>query len=435
MPALLFLQLVCCVCFFSSISVDAFRLSSSISRYSSSYRQDQGDVCPLFSTKEVSDTESSPPISPKVVTKEIMSFFKESAVYRGRNPGPAPMNIKNYLTRPDVVENLDGAHISIIMFQCARSRRMAKSLMPTSAMLEALQKWEKKSWSERDISTFVYGIRALDNTGVDENEGLMLKLVAKKIAESDAIMTSRSVGNALYGLQDITSDTEGAVELCAALAGKIKSSTGDLNGQDIGIGLYGLQGMSANAPEVRLLAAGLAEKIKQSDSELDAQAMSNALYGLQSMSSEHPEVCALVDALATKVSDSKPELCAQAIGSMLYGLQRLTTDEPEVRKLVAALAEKVEVSTMGLDAQAIGNALFGLQKMSSEYVEVRNLVGAIATKLVLLEVEMDSKGIGAALYGLHSMSSDEPQVRALLAALADRISISKCNLSGQVRRV
>lgn len=418
----LFIQLVCLTCIFSSISVEGFKLSS-ITRCNSI----STDRTCLFSTKVESSSGDSA-ISPKVITNEIMGFFKNGS-YRGKD-GALLDNLRNYLTEPKVIANLDGAHVSVIMFQCARTRRMAKQLMSTSAMLAALENWGKK-WSERDISTFVYGIRALDNTGVDGNDQLMLKLAARKISESDAVLSSRSIGNALYGLQDMTSDTEGANELCAALASKISATGEELNGQDIGIGLYGLQGMSSASPEVRKLVAVMAEKIKFSESELDAQAMSNALYGLQSMSSEHPEVLSLVDALAVKVTESRPDLSAQAIGSSLYGLQRLSSDAPEVRRLVGALAEKVEICNKGLDAQAIGNALFGLQNMKSDSVQVRALVQAIATKLVLLEVELDSKGIGAALYGLHSMSSDEPQVRALLIALADRISISKCSLSGQ----
>lgn len=421
---MLFLQLLCLTCFLSSITVDAFKLSPISSRSSISANR----IYPLFSTK-VDSPAGGNAISPKVVTNEIMGFFKNGS-NGGKNTPPA-FNLQKYLTQPEVIENLDGAHVSIIMFQCARSRRYAKNLMSTSAMLEALKNWKKTNWSERDISTFVYGIRSLDNTGVDQNDGPLLKFAAQQIAVSDADLSSRSIGNALYGLQDITSDTEGANELCAALAKKIARFGGDLNGQDIGIGLYGLQGMTGQSPEVRNLVAVMAEKINLSDSELDAQAMSNALYGLQSMSSEYPEVRALVNSLATKVSESRPELCAQSIGSGLYGLQKLSSDAPEVRRLVGALAEKVEVCTVGLDAQAIGNALFGLQKMKSDSVQVRALVQAIATKLVLLEVEMDSKGIGSALYGLHSMSSDEPQVRALLIALADRISLSNCYLSGQ----
>jgi hypothetical protein len=95
------------------------------------------------------------------------------------------------------------------------------------------------------------------------------------------LISCLAIGNALYGLALITSDTEGAAELCAALAAKIEEFDGELNGQDIGIGMYGLQGMSSGVAEVRRLVAAVAAKIRQSEIELDAQALGNTLYGLQ----------------------------------------------------------------------------------------------------------------------------------------------------------
>ncbi len=340
----------------------------------------------------------------------------------------ANTKFRERLADENVKKYMDGMHIITILFQCARTKKLSKNIIPVKFMLEKLQSWSNE-WSERDISTFVYGIRSLEC--LDPVEGELLKLSAKKIDESKAILTSRAIGNALYGLQDITSSTVGAPELCLALANKIEKFSGDLSGQDIGIGIYGLQGMSADIPEVKKLILAITKKIQNSEADFDAQAMSNALYGLQSMSSDYPEVLELVSALAAKVSESRPTLSAQAIGTALYGLQQLSSDSYQVRALLTALSEKISISTTGLDAQAIGNALFGLQRMKSNSVELRTLVQALANKMTDVDVQMDSKGIGSALYGLGSMSSDVPQVRALLQALSDRIKRSQCTLSGQ----
>lgn len=215
----------------------------------------------------------SPEITPKSVTKEIMAFFSSQS-------GDATKDIKfqKRLLETNTKKNIDGLHIITVLFQSARTRRLAKNVLPVNVMVEKLKSWDNM-WSERDISTFIYGIRSLEC--LDPIEGKLLKLAAAKVSESTAQLGSRAIGNALYGLQDITSDTEGAPEICAALAGKIAGFYGDLNGQDIGIGLYGLQGMSATREEVRQLIAVLAEKIENSETELDAQALSNALYGLQ----------------------------------------------------------------------------------------------------------------------------------------------------------
>lgn len=215
----------------------------------------------------------SPEITPKSVTKDIMAFFSSQS-------GDSTKDVKfqKKLLETNTKKNIDGLHIITILFQSARTRRLAKNILPVNVMIDTLKSWDKM-WSERDISTFIYGIRSLEC--LDPIEGKLLKLAAVKVSESTALLGSRAIGNALYGLQDITSDTEGAAEICAALAGKVAQFNGDLNGQDIGIGLYGLQGMSATREEVRQLIAILAEKIENSETELDAQALSNALYGLQ----------------------------------------------------------------------------------------------------------------------------------------------------------
>lgn len=268
-------------------------------------------------------------ISGKTVTKEIMAFFNS-----GDRRMESEVRFQNRLLDKAVDPYLDGMHMLTILFQCSRSRRLAKTIIKPSLLLEKLSKWSNV-WSERDISTFVYGVKSLE--GIDSDEGKIFLLGAAKIKESKATLSSRSIGNALYGLQAITSSTVGAPELCDALADKVALFEGDLNGQDIGIGMYGLQGMSSDSPAVRRLVSVLADKIAGSESDLDVQAFSNALYGLQSMSSDYPEVLQLVKALAAKISESSPVLSAQALGSALYGMQKLSSDKLEVGRYLYSL--------------------------------------------------------------------------------------------------
>lgn len=224
---------------------------------------------------KVEKVEGSEVMSPKLVTKDIMAFFAQPT---GSVSSDALKNFGNRLLAKGTMEYIDGLHILTIIFQSARSKRKVDSILPNTFLLEKLQAWDRE-WSERDISTFVYGVQALDC--YEPAVGDLLLFAAKKISESTVRLTSRAIGNALYGLNLITSDLPGIPELCEALAKKIDSSSGDLNGQDIGIGLYGLQGLSAGVPQVRTLVKALANKISISETELDAQALSNALYGLQ----------------------------------------------------------------------------------------------------------------------------------------------------------
>jgi hypothetical protein len=197
-----------------------------------------------MSSTELSPMSATNPdeISGKSITKEIMNFFAEKVPNSETDAA-----MRSRLASSEVSNKLDGMHMITLLFQSARARRRVRSVVSIDLILNKLENWSSE-WSERDISTFLYGIISLEC--VDDVDGKLLKLAAKKISESTAVLSSRSIGNALYGLHGITTDTVGAAELCSALAGKVKNFTGDLNGQDIGIGIYGLQGMSSDWEEV-----------------------------------------------------------------------------------------------------------------------------------------------------------------------------------------
>ena len=320
---------------FSLISFIAWLSIISSYQLRLSYSLRKSDFSKLFfstnsismSTNTIKSESSGTAITPKTVTKDIMIFFNLISTSRDIDERQLA-TFQTKLLSKEVNDNLDGMHIITILFQTARSKKLVKNIVPISIMIEKLKSWDKE-WSERDISTFIYGIRSLDCINPLESE--LLLLGAAKMKESNVLLTSsRSIGNALYGLQDITSNVIGIKEICNILATKIDYYRGDLIGQDIGIGIYGLQGMSADSIEIKALIKVLANKINNSVTEFDAQALSNSLYGLQSMSSDYSEVLLLVSALATKVSESKSDLIAQAIGSALYGLQKLSSDALEV---------------------------------------------------------------------------------------------------------
>ena len=93
-------------------------------------------------------------VTPKSVTNEIMEFFSpqnrvKDAAFQKR------------LANDAVRKNIDGLHVITVLFQSARSRRQAKTLLPAKFMADRLKTWDRE-WSERDISMFVYGVRALE---------------------------------------------------------------------------------------------------------------------------------------------------------------------------------------------------------------------------------------------------------------------------------
>ena len=63
------------------------------------------------------------------------------------------------------------------------------------------------------------------------------------------------------------------------LVRKVNESTAELDSQGVGNALFGLQGMSSDVPEVRELVAVLVRKVNESTAELNAQNVGNALFG------------------------------------------------------------------------------------------------------------------------------------------------------------
>lgn len=201
------LVLIIAICDISAFHSNNFNSKSIKTSYSSL----------LSTTKPRSWSPNIAEVSAKSVTTEIMQHFDRS------NNKNEDAFFEKRLSKEDVRKNIDGLHIITVLFQSARSKRLAKVFFDVPFMIDRLSSW-KREWSERDISMFVYGIRSI--AGLTTSEGDLLRLGAKKISESRAVLTSRSIGNALYGLQDITSGTDGAKEICAALAEKIQAFGG-----------------------------------------------------------------------------------------------------------------------------------------------------------------------------------------------------------------
>lgn len=223
-------------------------------------------------TTATSTTGTAGKMSPKALTKEIVGHFAK------RTTPEEDEKFSKMLISKEMSSQIDGMNVLTLLFQCARFKKNVNTFIESKLILEKLQSWERQ-WNEIDVSTFMYGIQSLEC--ISDVDGLLLKFAATKVKQSNAELSSRAIGNALYGLNKITSDTVGVPELAAALAEKIQQSPSNLNGQDIGIGLYGMQGLSASIAEIGLLIEAVAAKIEGSEAELDGQALSNALYGLQ----------------------------------------------------------------------------------------------------------------------------------------------------------
>jgi len=95
--------------------------------------------------------------------------------------------------------------------------------------------------------------------------------------------------------------------LISALARKTTACHAELSPQELGNALYGLQGMSSEWPEVRDVVIALTRRAETLRDPLSEQAVGMALYGLQAMPDECEAVRTLVTVLARLSEDDRHE--------------------------------------------------------------------------------------------------------------------------------
>ena len=306
-----------------------------------------------------------------------------------------------------------------LLYHCGRSKctRFPEGLIP---LVVRSISFSNDDNGAKSIGNAVYGLQNLD--GFHETTRTLVAALAAKVRESGATLDAQAIGNAVYGLQNLDGAHTSTHALVAALAAKVAASRDVLSAQEIGNAVYGLKNLDGAEPSTHALVAALAEKVGTSGDTLSAQAIGNAVYGLQNLDGSHRSTHALVAALAVKVAASRAELDTQAIGNAVYGLQNLDGSEPSTRILVVALAVKVRDSGATLDAQAIGNAVYGLQNLDGSHRSTHALVAALAVKVRDSGAELDAQAIGNAVYGLQNLAGSHETTHALVAALSSRIT-------------
>ncbi len=140
----------------------------------------------------------------------------------------------------------------------------------------------------------------------------------------------------------------------------------ELSGQNIGNALWGLKNMNSDTPQVRRILGLLAKEIQKSKQQLNGQNIGNALYGLHGMNSDQPEVREMLQALAYKVVQSSAPLRGIDVGMALYGLRSMDPQLPEVRVLLGTLLHKVRSQKdMEIETEALSLAMMGVINSSS----------------------------------------------------------------------
>lgn len=174
-----------------------------------------------------------------------------------------------------------------------------------------------------------------------------LLILAGELNRNNDFFSARCVGNALNGLQDMSSNSLEVQTLLAALTKKVESCTEPLSRWTVGKAVLGMQGMRSNCSEVRKLLVVLTKKIELCIEPFCNKELGYVLYGLQQLSSDSLEGRKLLAVLTVNFKYCKDTFGAQAVGNALYGLQKF--DEYSLTNIVPALLERAEcILTLGM---------------------------------------------------------------------------------------
>ena len=184
------------------------------------------------------------------------------------------------------------------------------------------------SWRPIDVAAMLYSLQCLQ----EDDDGYMIIVAAMTVAlskciESGQAVPSRSLSMIIVGLQRNRLTVRQSIDLISSTTLAIKSCNESFSAQAVGNALYGMQCMSSDHAEVRSMISALSEKVKSCKESLSAQHVGNALYGMQCMSSDHAEVRSMISALTGKVHSCKESLSAQHVGNALYGMQSMICDD------------------------------------------------------------------------------------------------------------
>ena len=156
------------------------------------------------------------------------------------------------------------------------------------AIASRLEKSTTATWRYRDISAVLYGLQCLveDDDGYVGVVAAMGAALVRSTRHGEAVpFQSRSM--AMIGLQKNRLRARQSVELLDSIIVMTKNCRESPNAQNVGNALYGMQSMSSDHAEVRSMVSALLGKVHSCKESLNAQNVGNALYGMQSMSSDH----------------------------------------------------------------------------------------------------------------------------------------------------
>jgi hypothetical protein len=217
------------------------------------------------------------PISTKEVDNVTKKIFSSQ-----HNPAELQLHLTTNIS------TMDSTNISNIIY--LSGKQGVKLNSSQLGLMSSRLKQKQMKLNKMIVSKILYGFLTQSDEEASVREFLHV-LTQKLIGSNRLILDGQGVGNSLYGLQRMTSQSTEVQALLSELRHHVEHCARELKSQELGNALYGLQNMSSDSKEVRGLLVSLANRVQKCPEEFNAQAIGSSLFGLQNMDSSHLEVC------------------------------------------------------------------------------------------------------------------------------------------------
>lgn len=249
-------------------------------------------------------------------------------------------------------------YVPEMLYQLTKRRRSNMKVWTTNVFLALSRKLMEKPkapFTNVEISKLFFGLNSMPerHPNVEDINNCLCHVLQHSYARVKYPWTSYNISCAMYYLRHHRCDKRHVRELiavCAKLVGSLDTVDRPLTTVELGNILYGLQGLSSDTECVRTLLMVLLPHIQSCTVEVDGHFIAD-LFALQRLASDRLEVAALVEALSDKFAAHSVGDCvsfgpqhtpinikAVQVCRALFGLQLMHMQHEPVRRLVRQLA-------------------------------------------------------------------------------------------------
>ena len=296
------------------------------------------------------------------------------------------------------VHRMNHVNAVTLMHRCTKSKKLVIDYLPPGDLTRLLSSGTLSSQGIANTLYSLHSITSMENSNTTLIEELLI-IISSALDSNREKFDSQSLSNSFYGLRGLRlqgdeSKSNPLLRVMTGLAMKLDDNfeetaenelvpTNFMSPQGIGNAVLGLQGMSTATSVVRVALSRFNSYIKHSTKPMDGQSIASIMIGLRSCKSDSPEVIGLLRSLISTIREKKGRMNIKSreVSMILCGMQSMSCSY-EVSSLLNATVSIAWRKNIWLqNGDEIASALTGLKTMGSENPASRSAMVYIAESL------------------------------------------------------